>query len=394
MRFNQSTVLRLGHAALSLSVVLCPIAPADVLSVNPDKDNTMYEDSPGTNSNGSGSYLFAGLQASNGWARRALLHFDVSSIPAGSTVTSAHLSLTVTQTITGPDSFDLHRVTSDWGEAGSDAPGQEGGGTTAQDGDATWVSAFHPFTSWVQAGGDFAATLSATASVDAVGSTPVWSSAGMTADVQSWVDGVQPNFGWVLKHSDEIQPTPGVGNAKRFASREGTTPSQRPTLVVDFTPNAGGPGVSFCSGDGSGTACPCGNSAGAGEGCANDTGSGALLSASGSNSLSADDLVLSASQLTPGPGLFFQGNNAINGSNGNAFGDGLRCAGGSVRRLEVQFANTANSFTTTTTISISTAGAVSAGQTKRYQYWYRDSGTSPCSSLFNLTNGYEITWST
>ena len=392
MRFTHSSALRMAHAALSIAVVLCPIASADVLSVESDKDNTMYEDAPGTNSNGSGSYIFTGFQASNGWVRRALLHFDLSSIPAGSTVNSVQLSLRVTQTTTGAEPYDLHRVTSDWGEAGSNAPGQEGGGTAAQDGDATWVSAFHPSTSWVQAGGDFVATLSATASVDAVGSTPVWSSAGMTADVQSWIDGAQPNFGWVLKHDDESSP-PGVGNAKRFASREGTTPSQRPTLVVDFTPNAGGPGASFCSGDGSGTACPCGNSASTGEGCANDTGSGALLSATGSNSLSADDLVLSTSQLTPGPGLFFQGNNAINGSNGNAFGDGLRCAGGGVRRLEVQFANSANSFTTSTTISISTAGAASAGQTKRYQYWYRDSGTSPCSSLFNLSNGYEITWS-
>ena len=45
-----------------------------------------------------------------------------------------------------------------------------------------------------------------------------------------------------------------------------------------------------------------------------------------------------------------------------------------------------------TTVSVSTDGAVGAGQTKRYQYWYRDSGTSPCNSLFNLSNGYEITW--
>ena len=393
MHLQQSQLLRLSGVAFALSALLCSIAPADVLSLEPERDNTMYEDSPGTNSNGSGSYIFAGFQASNGWSRRALLRFDLSAIPAGSTVNSVQLSLYVTQTITGPDDFDLHRVTRDWGEAGSDAPGQEGGGTTAQNGDATWVTAFHPSTSWGLAGGDFITTASATASVDAVGTTSVWSAAGLTADVQSMINGALPNFGWLLKHTDEIQTTPGVGNAKRFVSREGTPVSERPTLVVDFTPNAGGPGAPFCSGDGSGTACPCGNSGSAGEGCANDTGSGALLSASGSNSLSADDLVLSASNLTQGPGLFFQGDNAVNSSNGNPFGDGLRCAGGNVKRLEVQFANSANSYTASSTISISALGAVSAGQTKRYQYWYRDSGTSPCSSLFNLSNGYEITWS-
>ena len=35
---------------------------------------------------------------------------------------------------------------------------------------------------------------------------------------------------------------------------------------------------------------------------------------------------------------------------------------------------------------------MSVGDTKHYQLWYRDTGVSPCNSLFNLTNGYEITW--
>ncbi len=153
------------------------------------------------------------------------------------------------------------------------------------------------------------------------------------------------------------------------------------------------PGASYCFGDGIGTPCPCSNNGGLGEGCANDTGSGAALSATGSASVAADDVVLSATNLTNGPGLFFQGNNAVNSGNGAAFGDGLRCAGGSVRRLEIRFANAGNSFTTTTTISIVTDGNISVGQTRRYQYWYRDSGTSPCSTLFNLSNGYQITWS-
>jgi len=152
------------------------------------------------------------------------------------------------------------------------------------------------------------------------------------------------------------------------------------------------PGSAYCFGDGSGTACPCGNAGGAGEGCANDTGNGALLSASGSASVASDDLVLRATNLTPGPGLFFQGDNAVNSGNGNPFGDGLRCAGGNVVRLEVQFANSNNSFTTESTISVATKGGVSAGDTKRYQFWYRDSGSSPCNSLFNLTNGYELSW--
>jgi hypothetical protein len=146
-------------------------------------------------------------------------------------------------------------------------------------------------------------------------------------------------------------------------------------------------GAIYCLGVG----CPCGNDDAA-AGCANDTGAGATLGASGSASITADDLVLSVTGLTPGPGLFFQGDNAVNSGNGNPFGDGLRCAGGNVVRLEVQFANAANSFQTETTISVSTKGGVSVGQTRRYQYWYRDAGSSPCGSLFNLSSGYELVW--
>ena len=167
-------------------------------------------------------------------------------------------------------------------------------------------------------------------------------------------------------------------------------PSVLLTRATGSGPTA--PGVGFCFGDGAGTPCPCLNHGSSGEGCMNINGVGAILSASGSASVAADDLVLSASQLTQGPGLFFQGNNAISGGSGNPFGDGLRCAGGNVKRLEVRFANAGNNFTTSTTSSIATGGNISVGQTRRYQYWYRDSGTSPCNSLFNLTNGYEVTW--
>ncbi|HIK61102.1 MAG: FG-GAP repeat protein [bacterium] len=148
-------------------------------------------------------------------------------------------------------------------------------------------------------------------------------------------------------------------------------------------------GSSFCLGDGSGTPCPCGNSGAPGEGCANDTGSGARLIASGSNSVLAAGLTLEATGLTPGPGLFFQGDTAIVGGQGSAFGDGLRCVGGQIVRLEVRFSSAG---TSQTTISIAATGGVGVGDTKRYQLWYRDAGGSPCNSGFNLTNGYEITW--
>ena len=149
----------------------------------------------------------------------------------------------------------------------------------------------------------------------------------------------------------------------------------------------------YCSGDSSNpTGCPCGNVGLAEEGCANGTGLGGKLRSNGSSSISAGDLVLTSSQLIPSqPGLYFQGNNAINTGDGTLFGDGIRCAGGGVIRLQIRFSDSTGS--SATNINVSSAGGVSAGDTKRYQIWYRDPASSPCGALFNLSNGIEITFS-
>ena len=154
----------------------------------------------------------------------------------------------------------------------------------------------------------------------------------------------------------------------------------------------GGCGTSFCHGD-QGT-CPCGNEgdAGSGGGCANGASSGGgKLSTSGSCSIASADLVLAGSGLVPSqPGLYFQGNNAINGGSGNPFGDGIRCAGGGVIRLQVAFADAGGA--SSTNIDVGSKGGVVAGDVKRYQLWYRDPNSSPCGGQFNLSNGMEITW--
>ena len=81
----------------------------------------------------------------------------------------------------------------------------------------------------------------------------------------------------------------------------------------------------------------------------------------------------------------------INSSFGNQFGDGLRCAGGSVKRLEVQFASSAGEASTTG--DLISKGSLSAGDVKTFQLWYRDpttsGGGSPCGSGFNLSNGIQ-----
>jgi FG-GAP repeat len=154
-----------------------------------------------------------------------------------------------------------------------------------------------------------------------------------------------------------------------------------------------GAGTQFCAGDGSGTPCPCANENDGSNGfagCANGThAGGASLSGTGSPSVSNDTVVLTASGLQAGqPGLFFRADNAINAGLGVIFGDGLRCAGGNLIRLGVVPSNASGTAVT----SFPLGSGLAAGDVKRYQYWYRNPTGSPCGAAFNLTNGYELSW--
>ncbi len=107
--------------------------------------------------------------------------------------------------------------------------------------------------------------------------------------------------------------------------------------------------------------------------------------------MAADSLQLHATRLIPGQAsLFLQGTNAIAGGQGLAFGDGLRCAGGSVLRLQVAAAGPTG--IASTSVAISTVGSVAPGATRYYQAWYRDPVSSPCGTGRNLTNGLGIVW--
>lgn len=149
------------------------------------------------------------------------------------------------------------------------------------------------------------------------------------------------------------------------------------------------PGVAFCSGDGSASACPCGNVGAPGAGCANSSGAGAVLTGSGSASIGSDDLALGASGLLPGqPALLYAGNNAVNGGAGTVFGDGLRCAGGMVRRLGVRVPDALGAASWGP--GLAAQAGWTPGDVRRLQAWYRDPLLSPCGNGFNLTQGLEL----
>ena len=93
------------------------------------------------------------------------------------------------------------------------------------------------------------------------------------------------------------------------------------------------------------------------------------------------------------PALYFQGTSEQNNGHGSVFGDGLRCAGGSIVRLGTQInANGASRYPDAGDPSISVKGMVTSSGTRTYQIWYRNTAPFCTSAGFNLSNGVEFVW--
>lgn len=362
------------HSALALAALpfLATSASADVVEISASKDNSIYGENAAL-ANGSGDYLFSG-QTAQANTRRALIAFDVASaIPAGATINSVTLTLHCSQTISSTHNVGLYRLLADWGEEGSDAPGQEGGGTAALPGDATWSDNFFTFSTWSTPGGDAAATASAITPVTNSFTMYDWSGSGMVADVQDMLDNPGSNFGWLIRHVNES----GAVTAKRFDSRSNFDPSFRPKLTVDFDSGGGGCSSStFCSSD------------------VNSTGGAALISFSGSCVVSDNAFTLEAAPVPNQPGIFYYGLNQLNGGNGVAFGNGTRCVGGmgsSIYRLPPSFASgNAFSYTADLTNPPGAAGLITTGSTWNFQCWFRDPAAGGAG--FDLSDGLEVTF--
>jgi hypothetical protein len=149
--------------------------------------------------------------------------------------------------------------------------------------------------------------------------------------------------------------------------------------------------------------CPCSNAPSAlGRGCNNSSATGgAILAAAGNAYLSMDSLVFTASDEKPTAlSVFSQGTLLI--PNGVTFGQGVRCTGGSLKRLYVKSAS--GGIATAPDVgdlSVSARSAalgdpIAAGSTRYYYVYYRDPivlGGCPVASTFNSTQTGRIDWS-
>ena len=229
---NFSKILLQLVIATTLGAIGPSLVIADVVNINPSKDNTLYEFVPadGDLSNALGFHFFAG-ETGMGDLRRGVLAFDIAgNIPAGSTILGVTLSLNMSRTSSDTArNVELHSLLADWGEGTSQASGDEGMGAPATPNDATWRHRFFDTIFWTTEGGDFAPTISASQSVGAIG-VYTWSAPQMVADVQFWLDDpTGSNFGWLVLGDESAAAT-----AKRFDTRESATP---PVLTIIYDPN-------------------------------------------------------------------------------------------------------------------------------------------------------------
>jgi hypothetical protein len=172
--------------------------------------------------------MFVGQTAGNE-ARRAVLAFkNLGALPSDAQIQSVKLHLYLSKERSEETVIRLSRLSADWGEGLSDAPGQEGGGAPTTIGSATWIHRFANTENWNSPGGDFVGTPSAQLTATDTGFYSFESTNALVADVQGWVANPGSNFGWIMVDGDA-----GM-SAKRFTTREGNI-TRAPMLEIEYT---------------------------------------------------------------------------------------------------------------------------------------------------------------
>lgn len=226
----RAAIVVAGIATFCLCGLTHEAAQADVVMIGATADNTLIEDAEGDVSSGGSTGMFVGRnnQPSNS-RRRSVVLFDIAAaIPAGSTINSVMLGLSLVPSNEASATVSVHRLQAAWGEGTATSSG--GQGAPAGLGDATWIYSQYNSAAWTTPGGDFDAA-STQMAVGAVGDYLWPSTTAMIADVQAFLDSPAANFGWILIGNESVGQT-----SKRFATREDADEALRPRLIVDYTP--------------------------------------------------------------------------------------------------------------------------------------------------------------
>lgn len=179
------------------------IDPTTTIQPDPAAGIDSYVDGTNTATNyGTNVSLYSGKGPGGAYTPyRALLKFDVSSIPAGSVVSSAVFSLYCNYAyVTTSYQFDLHEITANWAE-----------------GTVTWAN--QPA---------YDASAAGSTNVSVIGA---WYSWTITTLVAEWIAGTTANYGLIIKNNNE-----GTAETeKHFHSSDYVVDtSLRPKLVITY----------------------------------------------------------------------------------------------------------------------------------------------------------------
>ena len=218
----KGTIIIVCLIALIAAIMIMPVA-ATTTTISPDKGAYIRDYSSYVNKNyGDTTPLW--VYGRDGKNRRALIHFDLSSIPSGATIGSATLYLYNIYTPQEDRTLNVHRITDSWaeGSGNNELNSATINGTTWNE---RWFGA-----NWGTAGGDYDSTV--TGSNTSGTMADVWLEWDVKTDVQGFVSETYSNHGWLVKFEPEGSPTVCV----KFPSREYTDDStKRPKLVVEYT---------------------------------------------------------------------------------------------------------------------------------------------------------------
>jgi hypothetical protein len=232
-------------SAFLLGCLLCystSLVASEFAFLRPVADTTLAESYPHNNSGAVPWFNIGSIQNPAGTnaafpypRNRALIRFDIAnSIPGDAMIESVDFFIDIAHVPPNDNSdpnqiLNVHRMLRPWGEGtGTNLPplfigAGTGFGRPSQTGEADWYHRFAGTTNtWATPGGlegvDFSTNVSASIYVLDQSAAPYWirSTPEMVADVQSWLNNPDENFGWMLKVNDETAPW----TAKRFISRE------------------------------------------------------------------------------------------------------------------------------------------------------------------------------
>src|SRR3972149_6267024 len=185
--------------------------PSTLLQLQPGatgQDAWLEEINPTTNYGGSTTMTVDGT----GQRHRAIVRFDLTTVPAGIVIDSAILNLYQSGASGNPGVIaSVHEVTANWVEN-----------------QVTWDDRVTG-TSWAApgGGGDYDSPVVAQATLD--NTVPVWEVWNITQLVDLWYRGVRTNNGLIIVASDT-----GASSNKDFRTSDWGTAAQRPRLDISY----------------------------------------------------------------------------------------------------------------------------------------------------------------